>query len=52
MIDKRYLGVLFMLLGTALIVLGFLIEFYNLKQFKKCYNIEFNSTYCEKYKNY
>lgn len=51
-IDKNCRLVLILLLLTTLMIIGFLIEFYNLKQFKKCYNNNFKSKYCEKFKNY
>ena len=51
--DKNYLMVvLLMLLGITLIIVGFLIEFYNMKEFKKCYKIDFKSNCCARYINY
>lgn len=49
--DRDYTLVLLLLTGTALVILGFLIEFYNLKKFEDCYKNNFNTKYCEKLKN-
>ena len=40
------------LLGVALIILFFLINYYDLMRFRKCYDNDFKFHYCEKYKNY
>ena len=52
MSKSEYSIILLLLCGTFLIIVGFLMEFYNLQQFKKCYYKEFKGEYCEKYKNY
>lgn len=47
------LGILFLILfGFSFIVIGFLINYYHLSKFKKCYDKHFNESYCVKYKKY
>lgn len=47
------IGILFIILCiTSLIVLMFIISYYNLYRFKDCYDNSFKFPYCEKYKNY
>lgn len=50
--EKEYKLVLLMLLAVTLIVVGFIIEFVNLYNFKRCYINDFNPKTCIKYKNY
>lgn len=40
------------LLGMVLIILFFLINYYDLKRFRKCYDNDFSLSYCNRYKNY
>ena len=50
---KEDIGYLFILLGVVgFIILFFLISYYDLVKFKKCYDNNFNLNYCEKYKSY
>ena len=51
--DFENYGYLYIILiGFGLILLFFIINFYDLSKFKKCYDNDFNFHYCEKYKNY
>lgn len=34
---------------TFLIVIAFMIDWYDLHKFKKCYDINFQENYCQKY---
>lgn len=36
----------------GLIILWFTYNFIQLKEFRKCYEINFESNYCERYRNY
>ena len=40
------------LLGVVLITLFFLINYYDLMRFRKCYDNDFKLSYCNRYKNY
>lgn len=40
------------LLGVVLIILFFLINYYDLMRFRKCYDNDFNLSYCTRYRNY
>lgn len=40
------------LLGMVLIILFFLINYYDLMRFRKCYDNDFKLNYCTRYKNY
>lgn len=40
------------LLGVTLIILFFLINYYDLMRFRKCYDNDFNLSYCTRYRDY
>lgn len=40
------------LLGIVLIILFFLINYYDLIRFRKCYDNSFKLSYCNRYRNY
>lgn len=47
------LGYLFIILGVFSLIIGiFIYNYYNLYKFKKCYDINFQSTKCVKYLDY
>jgi hypothetical protein len=51
--NNEGLGYLFLILfGFSLILLGIVIDYFNLYRFKKCYENNFTMYYCEKYKTY
>ena len=50
--EKIKICYLLAILGFILVVLAFIIEFYNLKKYKKCVKINFQETYCKKYTHY
>lgn len=50
--NREYNILLLILLGFILIVIGFVIEFMNLYNFKRCYINDFEPKTCIKYKNY
>ena len=50
--NKEYNILLLILLGFILIVIGFVIEFMNLYNFKRCYINDFEPKTCIKYKSY
>ena len=43
---------LIMLVFVGVMMLLFLVSYYNLYRFKKCYDNNFSYTWCENYKNY
>lgn len=46
-------GYLFIILSVAFIIeVLFIVNFYHLTRFKKCYDNSFKFPYCEKYQNY
>ena len=51
--DNDGLGYLFLILvGFSIIMIAFIISYYNLSRFKRCYDNNFVFNYCSKYKNY
>lgn len=49
--DENFIFVI-TLIAFLLLLLIFLINYYDLTKFKKCYDNNFNYPWCEKYKNY
>ena len=51
--NKKEMDRMFIILiGFGMLILVFLINYYDLSRFKKCYDNDFRLGYCEKYKNY
>lgn len=51
--NNEGLGYLFiMLIAVGIMMLLFIVSYYNLYRFKKCYDNNFSFPYCENYKNY
>ena len=50
--NREYSILLVILVLFLLIVIGFIIEFINLYNFKRCYINDFESKTCIQYKNY
>ena len=51
--NNEGLGYLFLILaGFSLVMISFIISYYNLARFKNCYDNDFIFNYCSKYKNY
>ena len=51
--NNEGLGYMFIILiGFGVLILVFLINYYDLSRFKKCYDNDFKLSYCHKYKNY
>lgn len=51
--NNEGLGYLFiMLIIVGIMMLLFIVSYYNLYRFKKCYDNNFSYKWCENYKNY
>lgn len=47
------IGYLFIILtGFSLVLFAFLLSYYDLYRFRKCYDNDFKFNYCQKYKKY
>lgn len=47
---KEYRILMLILIGTLLVIVGFIMEFCKLKEFQRCYYNDFKSKSCIKYK--
>ena len=50
--EKIKICYLLTILGFILIALAFVIDYSDLKKYKKCVKISFQETYCKKYTHY